>query len=227
MKNNLKNNFLVKKSCKKISVKRAFTVIELSIVIGVLALFLLLLYGSYFQIQSFVSQKTSSTKASTRALAAASLLVKDINSLAFEEWNKKMFVRATQENCPLGACPRLEMSVASANYNAAVLTSLVNRVSYFVDLYKDNPTLFRSQDAFFNEDIQNPAPGIPILENITEFRLEYSPDGSNWQDEWDFTKSSTPKAPELFRIFLAYQTNQDTKPVSFQITVKPAIMTEY
>lgn len=212
---------------KKKSSKKGFTIVELSIVIGVLSLFLILLYGSYFQIQKFVSTRTHHTKASTRALAAVSLLIKDINSMAFEPWNKKMYIKASQESCPLGACPHLQMSVASANYNATTLTAMVNRVTYFVDVYKDKPALFRSQDAFFNEDKQNPTLGIPILEDINEFRLEYSPDSINWQNDWDNAKSSTPRAPELFRLTLSYNTVQKAKPISFSIIIKPAIMTKY
>lgn len=205
--------------------KHGFTIIELTIVIGVLSVFLLMLYGSYFQIQNFLFTQTKYTKESSHALSSINLLVKDMNSMVFQSWNKKVYFKASKKSCQLGSCSHLEMSSTQYHDNPSAIQLMVNRVEYFVDLYKNKPTLFRSINPFYDDSETKRTPAIPILEGLEEFVLEFSPDGENWQEEWDFI--GTPTAPQVVKIMVAYKTSGSDKTKKMTILVRPAIMTRY
>lgn len=184
-----------------------------------------MLYGSHFQIQNFLFVQTQHTQESAHALSSINLLVKDINSMVFQPWNKKVYIRSSKKSCQLGTCSHLEMSSTQYHDNPSTIQLMVNRVEYFVELYKNKPTLFRSVDPFYDDNESKKTPAIPILENLQEFVLEFSPDGENWQEEWDFI--GTPTAPQIVKIIIAYKTGESDKEKKMTILVRPAIMTKY
>lgn len=213
---------------KKRNHQKGFTIIELLVAIAAASVFLVVLYAIYFQVQEVTRQRARYANRSSLVFSSLGLLIQDFNSMVFESWNKQTLLLGQKENCSLGTCSRVQLSVGSLHGNANVFSTNVFRVTYFIKEEDGKATLFRRQDNFFTPDNERQAPAIPMLKNITEFFIEYSPDGTSWQDEWDVAGSTSPQAPQIFRINISYENSITDNPQnnirSFHFLLRPGVM---
>ena len=96
--------------------------------------------------------------------------------------------------------------------NPLILQSRIRNITYFGEILPDSGkiAIFRKEDMF--ADYTNKTIGIPVpvLEQVSEFRVEFSRNGDEWLDAWDLARMRG--IPVYIRATIIYQ--ETSEPLS-------------
>lgn len=195
---------------KTIKTKKGFTLLELIIVLTLASVFLIGIITTYLQIQKVLKSQTQASFNGQKAEELYEILSHDLQNIVVEPWNRKYFFTAQKSILGGARMDFLNFISGSLYSNPLALQTQVYNVTYFAeaDPQSGELTLYRSEDMF--TDYKNTKGGIPVpvLENIREFRAEFSIDNKNWVDDWDY--SLKQRIPIYIRITIRFISNKDS-----------------
>ncbi|MDH4200893.1 MAG: GspJ family type II secretion system protein [Spirochaetia bacterium] len=188
----------------------AFTIIELIIVVTLVSILFLGILTTYIQIQKLLNSQSSASIKGQQSEELYSILSHDLQNMVFENWNKNFFFAAKKNIIGGERFDILNFISGSAYSNPLVLQSRIYNVSYHGenDPETGSLALYRSEDMFVdykNHDLGVP---IPVLTRVKEFRVEFSLNGRDWEDEWDY--SLKKRLPMFIKVTIQYFANDDS-----------------
>jgi len=199
---------------------KGFTIIELIIVISLLSVFFLGLMTTYMQIQKLLNVQSNASVQGQQAEELYEILSHDIQNLVYEKWNNDYFFIA-QKNVSGGSrIDRINFISGSLYSNPGILQSPFYNVTYFGKVNNDTGimTLYRKEDMFVDYKETSLGVPIPVLDNISEFIAEFSLNGKDWQDSWDYSLNKS--LPKFIKITIKYFQKEDTNKVERTIMLQ-------
>lgn len=134
----------------------------------------------------------------------------DLQNIVDEKWNKKYFFKASKNITGGARVDSLNFISGSLYSNPLVLQSRIYNVTYFGKTGDENGalTLYRKEDMFVDYKETGHGVPIPVLKNVTKFMVEFSPNGKDWQDSWDWILNKN--LPRFIRVTIQYIQNEET-----------------
>jgi len=207
---------------KNVTKKRGFTLIEILLVSALMGTLFVMMFGTFFQINEIVSFQTSASDRATSALNSLNTLAADFNNLVTDNWYNKEATYdiarpyfLVKKNIDSGKRFDFASFISGQYYsNNMALQSRVHTVTYYVkeDETNQKKTLFRRESVF--ADYKNPHSGIslPLIEEIEEFKIEFSVNGDNWVDDWDYDEKKS--FPKYIQVTIKWEQNNTIRQLS-------------
>lgn len=212
------------KLSKKFLPRRGFTLVELTIVMALTGFLLLAVFGSYFQIRALLLRQSQASGRNNQAIFLMKTLLHDLNTPLSQNWNKAQFFSGKKEVVGGKRADRLNFPAGNIYANPSGMQSAVYTVSYYSEPDdKGQLVLYRREDIFLDSQKREAGLAIPYLENLQEFRLEFSANGQNWVDEWNYAQ--TRSIPGIIRVHLSWLEPESSQARVFTFEVRPLVST--
>ena len=187
-----------------------FTLVELLIVISLMSALLVGIMMTYFQIQKLLNTQSHASLQGQQAEELYSILTHDLQNMVYEKANTQFFFKVEKQISGGARVDFLNFISGSLYANPLLYQPKVYNVTYYGDV--DDETgkvnLYRKEDMMVDYKNTDRGVPIPVLKNIHEFRAEYSTNGDDWLDEWDFTIKKT--IPKFIRITVKFYLNTES-----------------
>ncbi|MBV6493755.1 MAG: hypothetical protein LDLANPLL_01778 [Turneriella sp.] len=205
--------------------RRGFTLIELLIVIGLTGFIFTTLMAVYMQVKKLTYDQTRVSSQSAAVMDFAVAISYDLGNLIFEKYNTRQVFSVQKETHGGKRFDAFAFPSASLNGNPSVLQARSFMVSYFVepDANGQDYTLYRTEDMFI--DARNPYRGVavPLVKYVTEFRVEGSMSGMDYEESWDFKLRR--EMPRYVRVTIRYKASENTTDENeYILEVRPPIL---
>ncbi|HRP69258.1 MAG TPA: prepilin-type N-terminal cleavage/methylation domain-containing protein [Turneriella sp.] len=205
--------------------RRGFTLVELLIVIGLTGFIFTTLMAVYMQVKKLSYEQTRVSSQSAAVIDFGVAISYDLENLIFEKFNQRQIFNVTKELHGGHRFDAFAFPSASLNANPSVLQARSFMVSYFVEPDKNGQDyiLYRTEDMYI--DARNPFRGVPvpIVRFVTEFRVEGSNNGVDYEESWDF--KTRRQVPRYIKITLRYRpTENSTEENEYVVDVRPPIL---
>ena len=177
--------------------RQGFTLVEILVVIGLTSFLFFSMFGAYFRIKDLLYEQGSSSQKRSHSFSMLEMILNDLRNLYYERWNPNSFFEGKKNighnNLQIDT---LNFTSSTLYSNASTMQSRVFSINYFGEEGKDDKIhLVRQESPFIDYKEKTWGIPIPILKDVTHFELQYSGNGSQWQDEWD---SKIKRAPPSF-----------------------------
>lgn len=199
---------------------RGFTLVEVIISITLAGVLFLSVFGVYFAIQKSMAGQNKASSRSLRVMRLLNQVSNDLNNLIEQKWNTKIVFTAKKNNVSGVRIDSIDFTRTSI-YSGFGKSSVYD-VSYFgyYDPEKDSVAVIRRENAFYNCKERKDGLFYPVIDGITEFRFEFSLNGTDWEDGWDYT--SKKRLPKLIKVTVKWE--EAGKEQNFSMTVKPPLL---
>ena len=186
-----------------------FSLIEIMIVLTMVSVLFIGLLTTYRQIQKLLSTQSRASVQGNQAEQLYEILSHDIENMVYEKWNKKFFFKTQKNIVSSSRIDDLNFITGSLYSNPQVRQSSFYNVTYFGKPDENGKlTLYRKEDMFVDYKETSHGVSIPVLTNITEFRVEFSKDGKDWLDTWENLLTKT--IPSFIRITIQYESDMNS-----------------
>lgn len=207
---------------RKLSQKRGFTLLEVTIVIGLVSMLFLALIGTYMQIKKILVSESAAAGNSQAAQFLANAFASDMQNLLFEKWNPRQIFLIKKEFRSGKRFDAAAFPATTLYANPYVMQSRAHMVSYFTEYDSTNDTfiVYRAEDIFI--DAKNPFGGtpVPFLRGAETFQIQLSNNGRDWEDEWDYAIRRS--LPRYVKVFISYKEGDKIK--DYTVELRPPIL---
>ena len=130
---------------------RAFTLIEILMVIALTSFLFITMFGAYFRIKDLLYDQGLSAQKKNQAFSILEMISRDLHNLYYEKWNPNSFFEGKKDNIGSNNKKIDSMNFTSSTLysNASTMQNRVFSIYYFGKPDKsDNIYLFRQESAF-------------------------------------------------------------------------------
>lgn len=192
-----------------------FTLIEVLIVLMLMTLLFGAMFGTYIQIRDLIQTQSNASNRSEKIMHVVRTLTLDIRNLRHEKWNEEQIFRARKEVIGGSRIDRLSLPSGRIFANASTYQTNAFQVSWFGETDTDTGevTIYRQETMF----PQTAGSGIPVsmAEGVKKFQIEFSLNGRDYFDEWDYSLRKT--MPRLIRVTIEWEENRQTRKYTFEL----------
>lgn len=216
----ISSNFTEAKVYFKNKFSKAFTLVEVIIALSLAGILFLSVFGIYFAIQRSMSDQNKDSSQSLKVMRFLDQLSNDLNNMIEQKWDTKI-VFSAKKNIISGVRIDSIDFTRTSTYSGLGQSSVYD-VSYFgyQDYESDQLLIIRRENSFFNYKNRKNGIFYPVADGIREFRLEFSLNGTDWEDEWDYTIKK--RLPKLVKVTVKWEEGSSEK--EFSMTVKPPLL---
>ncbi len=200
--------------------KKGFTLVEVVIAIALTGVLFIAIFGIYFAIQKSMKNQTRYSSKSTEVMNLVYQISNDLNNLVEQKWNTKVVFTAKKEIISGKRVDSIDFTRADLYQRLG--RSTVYDVSYhgMPDTQTGETILIRRENAFFMPGDRKTGVYYPVIRGFEEFTLEFSLNGTDWEDEWEYTAKS--RLPKLIRVNIKWKEGEMER--SFSQVIKPPIL---
>ncbi|MDH5716566.1 MAG: prepilin-type N-terminal cleavage/methylation domain-containing protein [Spirochaetia bacterium] len=198
--------------------RRGFSLLEMIIVMALVSVLFLGLLTSFFQMERLMSSQKIAADKSQNAINLMKMLSADLQNIVYEKWNiKDSFFLGKKEIVGGTRVDFLNFPTGSLYSNPSTLQSNVFSVAYYGKI-DDNTgilNLYRREDIFISKIEESAGVGVPIIQNVKAFEVQYSTNSKTFDDEWDSAlKSNT--FPNIIKVRLVWEENDQEREFTFE-----------
>lgn len=204
---------------------RAFTLIELLIVIGLSGFIFMTLMTVYMQIKKLSYDQTRVSSQSAAVIEFGTALSYDLENLIFEKFNVRQVFLVKKEEHGGKRFDAFVFPSASLNANPSVLQARSFMVSYFIEPDKNSSTftLYRAEDMYLDAKHLFQGVAVPLVHMVEEFRVDCSMNGIDFEEEWDY--KSRRQMPRYIKATIRYrQSENSNETMEYVVETRPPIL---
>ena len=184
---------------KRFKYQKGFTLIEILTVIALSSFLFITIFGLYFRIKDLIYDQGLLSQKKSHAFSVIEMISNDLRNLYYEKWNKNSFFEGEKAFSTHVRIDTLNFVSSTLYSNASTMQNRVFSINYFGEENEDGHIyLFRQESAFLDYKEKNWGIPIPILKDVILFEVNYSSNGTQWEEEWNL--ESQRKLPGFVRI---------------------------
>ncbi len=178
---------------KCIKIRRGFTLIELALVIATMSVLFIVLFSVNFTVSRISKKTTPLSFNRSQALLTLNMIQNAIRmAYFFPDVDRTVFFG--KSNGFEGQRSDQLTLTASSKGSFMAGGGIVKEISFYL---KDN-VLYIREDQIVDEQPYVGGSHYKLLENVKSFKLDYSLNGIDWQDNW--SSKATRRIPRLVRV---------------------------
>lgn len=178
---------------KCIKIRRGFTLIELALVIATMSILFIVLFSVNFTVSRISKKTTPISLNRSQALLTLNMIQNSIRMVYFFPEVERTVFFGKSNGFEGQRSDQLTLTSASKGSFMAG-GGIVREISFYL---KDN-ILYIREDQIVDEQPYVGGNHYKILENVKSFRLDYSLNGVDWQDNW--SSRATRRIPRLVKV---------------------------